>query len=377
MDFLLKQFKAISGKNKKKLTYAEKIKFLSYFQEEDDLIHRSYNQYLCGIKESGKVITILNNFFSFILMLYYIIFKRNDKYDTNEEKNIAFFKGTNPKLIPEELKCNLYIISNYNKFHLKRKKRFKIVFSLLKVSKSPYFICKNLITTGLYDYYILSYKPNFILNCNEYSFCSSFITEYVSAFNIENINIMHGERLFELRCCFNTYHKFYVWDDYYIELLKKMKTKSNFYKYIPDFFIIHRKNSVYDYTYYLQAQSKDQRKIIFQNLKILKSYGYSIAIRLHPIYNNEIEKEFYNDFFVQDSSTSIVESLAHTKNVISAYSTVMIQAHLSGINVIIDDSDIDLMDYLLNCGWIGFKKYRNMLTEELVSSKRGVYGNKI
>jgi hypothetical protein len=94
-----------------------------------------------------------------------------------------------------------------------------------------------------------------------------------------------------------------------------------------------------DYKYYLQTDDELELIKIIENIKILISYGYKVKVRSHPrIDSSSFLKQYLENNFIEDfREVGIEESLANTKNVIGLYTTVLYQAYMNGINVILDD----------------------------------------
>jgi hypothetical protein len=98
---------------------------------------------------------------------------------------------------------------------------------------------------------------------------------------------------------------------------------------------------VYDYKYYLGAFDEAELIQIAKNIQKLIDNGYKVKIRAHPRYfrfsSSLLTKYFKNDYIEESSEIGIDESLANTKNAIGVNSTVLYQAYLNGINVVLDD----------------------------------------
>lgn len=198
-----------------------------------------------------------------------------------------------------------------------------------------------------YSFAIKTYSPKAIICCSEYSFTSSFMTQYCASKNVELINVMHGEKVFFMRDAFFRFNRCYVWNDYYVKLLSSLKAeKTQFIVELPPSMqFLHERKFVVkkcvDFTYYLAAESNEELIIIKNALeKILNNKNNtSIAVRPHPRYTNiEFANDLFKQFMIEDvNAITIEESILRTKNAIAVYSTVLNQAYNNGTNIVIDD----------------------------------------
>jgi soluble P-type ATPase len=161
---------------------------------------------------------------------------------------------------------------------------------------------------------------------------------------IEHFNVMHGEKLFNIRDSFFRYSKCYVWDEFYIDLFKKLRAEpSQFIVNVPksiNFSDMKNIDKQYDYTYYLGAETGDVLKKIVDSLQKLSSRGYKVCVRPHPRYTNlsELINLLDEKNIVQESNNfEIEESVMKTRNAVSCYSTVLNQAYHSCVSIVIDD----------------------------------------
>lgn len=320
-------------------------RFVERLKEPEDLIERSYNQYLCQRWLKSKSINFLTDIGSIPLIIYY--WHRRKENSLNSEHVKAVYLGMGrirSDVIPNELNETYGNILNIPKVgECLSKKDKEIVKKLLRRYPLSFeFILKCLIKVRMYRWIINTYSPDAVIVSGEYSYTSSFLTYYCRKNNIKHINIMHGEKLYYIRDSFFEFDKCYVWDSYYVDLFKRLRASANqFAIAVPPALILNGSyTKKYDYKYYLGAETDERMTGILLLLEKLKSMGYKVAVRPHPMYSEMIllNKIFKGKIDIEDSSKiEIKESILSTWNVVSLYSTVINQAVNSGVNAVIDD----------------------------------------
>ena len=175
---------------------------------------------------------------------------------------------------------------------------------------------------------------------------------------------------FFIREAFDCFHEFYVWDEFYVDLFKKLRADEE------QFFVLKENHwdvkddinypKTKDYTYYLQAENKEKLQKICMVLNQLKDRGYKVSVRPHPIYS-EIQtiKSIFREIDVEKTSdVSIEESIQRTKYAISLFSTVLQESYKYGTGVIIDDvADVDAYIKLKDLDYIMLSKEHRLLSE--------------
>ena len=313
-------------------------KILDKYNPKDDF-DRSYFQYCCQTKCLSFLSKVLLNAGSIFYLLTVRLGIHKKRSIEKTQKDKIYYLINDPANIPEDLRTSFYnvdkeISSVYNaqtaKFIKEINKRYFFHF---------YFRAKVIKKIAIYEYMFLKYEPTSIYTSNEYSFTSSILTLFCEKQNIENIDIMHGEKIFDIFDSFFRFSKIYAWDESYISLFKSLKASINDYGlYFPKsrFFIEKDMSPKYDLTIYLQEQNQKEMSAL---KKQLSKTNLLISIRPHPIYTNiKVCKKIFETYNIEDvKKTSITDSLRQTKCVCSLYSTVLLTAHKSNIPFIIDD----------------------------------------
>lgn len=371
------RIKGFGWKSQYDIDVPDSISFMNKIEEPTDDIDRSYAQYRCQCYLMTKTALLVYNLSSFFLIIPYIIkcrlcsIKEHGNADavytiSIKDKSIIpsslrkKFKSERITDLYEGFKLNVYDL----KFILKLWKRHPFSF---------FFIHRIIFKISIYRYFIEKYHPKAIVINAEYSSTSSVMTMYCETQGISHINIMHGEKLLNLRDSFFRFTKCYVWDEYYISLFRQLRAAEGQ-------FVIERPQSLVfdvdahkgeiphcDYKYMLFSNKKlDQiRQVITQ----LKEKGYAVMVRPHPSYTDlEQLRCLFNEDEIEDTKISVQTSVANTDNVISLVSTVLLQAYFSNINVVIDDVVYrDEYNKLEELGYILLNKKHAKLSEILAS----------
>ena len=205
-----------------------------------------------------------------------------------------------------------------------------------------YFRFKCMAKLAMYRSLYETYRPKAIIVSEEYSYTSSFLSEYCHRLGVEHINVMHGEKLYYIRDSFFCFDRCYVWDECYRRLFCDLRTEpAQFRVELPPSMQPWEKPSTppeVDLTYYLQAEPTEQRMQIAAALHTLQARGMVIAVRPHPLHCDDTLLEIFSGFALEmPGDCSIEQSILRTKCAVSLYSTVLLQASINGVAVVIDD----------------------------------------
>lgn len=343
--------------------------FLNSFRKPKNNIERSYYQYCCQMKLNNKFIFLIMSILSIPLLLIYF-YKKSDKLEKEKKYDAIFmYKGVKDNIVSNELKSDFSSFLHIRNFKENFSKSDKEFFLLLLKTYpfSWYFLLKCLIKIRFYSYIINNYAPKTIIVSSEYSFTSSFLTTYCNKKGINHINVMHGEKLFDITDSFFCFNRCYVWDKHYIKLFLELRAEeTQFIIYKPDCLKIEKigVKKETDYTYYLGGETKKNMLNIAKNLSTLKNKGYKISVRPHPLYSNITDvKKIFKNFEVENDKIDIETSILRTNNAISLYSTVLYQAFLNGTSIIIDDlSNKENYEKLKELEFICFSQKYNLLS---------------
>lgn len=349
-------------------------KYIAKLGNPRDEIERSYFQYKCQMQFNGKGITFLLNLVSLpMAMFYWIKYGKKVQIDKLERKELVFFRDGKPEnILPKSLRKRYQSIESnpVEGIILTIKDKNFIKKIIRRYPFSWQFILKCLIKIGRYSFAIEEYAPEAIVVCAEYSFTSSVLTAYCKQRKIKHIDVMHGEKMYYMRDSFFKFDECYIWNEYYEKVLTSMKAeKKQFIVEVPASLKFDgelNRTKIYDYTYYLGAESEEVLKKISEILNQL--CGKKIAIRPHPRYSNmEIVKKIFSFAIIEDvKKVSIEQSLLQTGAAISLYSTVLNQALCNSIPIIIDNmSNPGNFNKLKELGYVCLYKEHKLLSEIL------------
>lgn len=326
--------------------------FLNEYPEPSSLIERSYYQKKCQDKINGRIQTFLYDLISMLLFLPMLIKLRfnsdSEGFKINKADAVSLYDFEAKKLLPDSIKkeYSKIIYKDYVSGSLDKEDIMFIKKIIFRYPFSFYFLIKNTIRLAMYSKLIKLHKPKAIISYAEYSFTSSILTEYCRSKGISHINIMHGEKLFNIRDSFFEFDSFYVWDKHYIDLFIQLRAdEKQFILFTPEGLTftnrIDKESTVdfIDFKYYLAHPGKRELKIIAESLKIISSNGYKIKVRPHPLL---LDMELISSYFEEEEielpkDVTIEQSVLNTNFVIAEYSTVLNQGFNSMKEIVIDD----------------------------------------
>lgn len=369
----------LQSKQKKLFTYDvnKQKKYIARFREPIDDIERSFFQYKCQMKMKGIGFTILLNIFSFFMIIYYLnkLKEYTDKTKCNQIHAIFFDNGIPHNVVPNELLVefkNIGYANNEDALNLNKEDR-KFIYNLIRrYPLSYHFIFKCLLKVAMYSSRLSRNNLKAFIVCSEYSFTSSVLTKYCEINKVQHINIMHGEKLFYMNDSFFHFNRCYIWENHYRKLFINLRAEPNqFIVAVPkslkfgDNTLVEKE---YDFTYYLADECKDEMIIINKSLKKLSDKGHKIAIRPHPRYTDlKLAYNIFKDYDIENNKQITIEnSILRTKNAISLYSTVLNQAYLNGVGVLIDDvKNYDNYCKLSELGYVRINEEHKVLSKIL------------
>lgn len=375
---LLNYINKINGQIKinsnKYLSYEIQRDFLYRLPQPKDDIERSYFQYKCQSFVAETKITItIKNMVSIIIFIYYW-FKLYGKNNNNNIKSSNVLIGSKKLLevVPNIFIHNLICIDIGLKMSLNKEDKKILKYIIKRYPFSWFFILKNLIKIATYSYAIENHNPNVIISSCEYSFSSSILTYYCEQNNIEHINVMHGEKIYDITDAFCRFTKFFIWDKYYKNLFYDLRANKSLFlienKLLTN--IINYKeikvlNKIH-YKFYLAYETKESLNILHNIVECFLKNNLSVKLRPHPKYTNlkMLNSYFGNELIENYLDIDIITSIVNSKNVIAVGSTVLYQAYLLKVPIIIDDlSNTMRYKYFKNNKCIIFTKNHQLLSE--------------
>lgn len=325
--------------------------YLASLPEPQDDAERSYRQYQCQTASHrsswrGHILDFAARLVTWVLLL------RDDPDpacpkgggEGTEKRAVFLRQGVTLSIVPSSLTAE-YRIDEMPYMGPRRltaeDRRFFRDMVWDRYRKDGLFCLKLLLRMEMYAYARMQGPYCAVLTHTEYSYASSFLTAYCRYHGMEHINVMHGEKLYSIQDSFVHFDRFYVWDAFYRDLFVSLRAEpAQFRVELPPSMQPWRADGVeksVDYTYYLQAEDRAMLEKIAQALHTLQARGMVIAVRPHPRYTSPEAMRFFQHFLVEDCSISIEQSILRTKRAVSRYSTVLLQASINGVSVVVDD----------------------------------------
>lgn len=354
----------------------KQTEFLNSLSKATTDVERSFNQYLCQMYSKKTIVVKTTNFLAGLLSAVFCeCYKYKKVTDTIPADAVYLPDGKPLNIIPHSLKKEFRNMVTEKNISYALNKTDIAYFRDIKKKYAKYslFLFKSIVKMARYRYLIEKHQPKALIVCNEYSFTSSLMREFCANNGVELINIMHGEKFFDIKDAYFHFDRCYVWDKYYVNLFRNLYAEEQqFIIELPDSMKVDHaipiKKTV-DYTYYLQDEDGKKLDLIFNSLFILIDDSKIVAIRPHPRYSNldHINRKAKGLIEIEDAQNmSIQMSLARTRNAISLCSTVLNQAYYNEISVVIDDiTRPDEFEFLKEAKYIMFNKKHKLLSDEI------------
>lgn len=326
------------------------VKDTNYFQQfhpKDDF-ERSIAQYKCQVYPFKKDVFWLNcmAFFMIPVVMVALLLKKRVRIKDNQTKLVCYNCFNLPGSLPEAL-CGediVYIDTKECPYYLNKDDLSFLLRFYFRSVCYPFLAFKVLLKVAKYRTIIDSFsRLEVIVITGEFVDTSSVLTQYCHEHGIKHYDFMQGEAFGSPRSSFFHFDKCYVWDQHYVNLFVG-------YGALPEQFVVslpqclkkiggNNNDKKIDYTYYLGGDPDEELPIIRTALDRLVAKGYVCEVRPHPRWSNmDMVNAVFEGISIQDtSSVNIDNSILQTKNAISLYSTVLLQAYYNDVNIIIDD----------------------------------------
>ena len=330
-----------------RVSVAEQKAFLEKQPEPKDDFERSYLQYRAQMFLLRKGMPLLLNLAALpLLALYALRPPKGGMQPLTAQTDAVLLFADSDSIVPASLRreftisqckdfqAHLLLTGDDFRFLRQLRRRYPFAF---------YFRLKCMLKVSMFRSVIDACQPKALICSEEYSFTSSVLTAYCQQMGVEHINIMHGEKLFYIRDSFFHFDRCYIWDEGYRKLFTALRADpTQFCVALPPDLQPWDATGIektVDYTYYLQAEDGETLKKIASALRTLREQGNVVAVRPHPLYSDLAQvRELFHGCLIEDkANTDIRTSILRTRHVISAYSTVLLQAYTNGVPIVIDD----------------------------------------
>ena len=325
------------------------LAFYKKNRPKDD-IGRSIAQHKCQVYPFKKEVFRLNlkAFFLTPLILLALLFKKKCliKVKDNQSAIVCYNCYNLPGALPVALNNeNISCLKSEECSYYLSKKDLPFLFKLFfRCFWHPFLTLRVLLKVAKYRAIIDSFQNlEAIAITGEFIDTSSALTQYCRENGIKHYDFMQGEAFGSPRASFFHFDKCYVWDQHYKEMFISFGAcPEQFEVSLPQ--CLQKIDSVnidktIDYTYFLCGDPDEELTIIRSAIDKLAAKGYVCEVRPHPKWSDmELVKKVFQGISIQDTGiVNIDASIVKTKNAVSLYSTVLLQAYYNDVNVVIDD----------------------------------------
>lgn len=321
--------------------------FFSRLHPKDDF-GRSIAQHKCQVYPFKKDVFVLDFMSCFLIpvAIVMLLIKRREQIDDNQAELVCY-KGFNyPGSFPLALQDVdvRYLKTEECPYYLRKLDVAFLFRFFFRSFWHPFLSFRVLMKVSRYRAIIDSFPYlKVIAITGEFTDTSSALTQYCHENDIKHFSFMQGEAFGSPRASFFHFDKCYVWDQHYKDMYISFgASPEQFEISLPQCLQKIESDGVektIDYTYYLGGDPDEELPIIRTALDKLVAKGYVCEVRPHPRWSNmETVKKVFDGISIQDTSkVNIDNSIVITKNAVSLYSTVLLQAFYNDVNVVIDD----------------------------------------
>lgn len=327
----------------------EQISYLNRLGEAGDDIDRGYKQYLCQnqlVRPRWKI--VLFNVIGAMGLPFMLLFFLAKRLFTNRGQHIDCLieKKGMPEVVPSEVREKYHPSEDYKVSSSLCLTDIVFCWRLIcRAPLHPYFVFKAMMNVARYSQLIFRYTPKTMIQFGEFSFSSSLLTDYCHRHGVKHVDVMHGEKLFNIRDAYFRYDECYVWNEHYVKLFVSMKADpAQFVVAVPPSLRIdgdkYQNPAAYaDYKYYLALYDEETIKQIVASMAFAEKEGKTVKYRPHPRYSDVelLTKHVKKEDIEWPQHVSIQESVANMECAVGSFTTVMVQAYLSGKRVMMDD----------------------------------------
>ena len=325
---------------------------LARFRDPADLIERSYFQYRAQMALQGKK-ALLYEAGALFLLIYKLLSMRENIRPEQSCGLLCVLAGIQEDMVPAELRAQYgsTVFCRYDgRESLDRADRAWFFHRIVKRYPLHFFFqLKILSRLGCYSWLIHTYRPEAVANHCEYSCGSSAMTQYCRDRGVRHINFMHGEKVWYIRDSFFRFDACYVWNEHYSRLFRSLRAAPDqFIVAVPPKFLAAERKSGQtaaglgrcDFCYYLANESREQVQAVFDRLRELSGHGAACRVRLHPrwgdhAYVRALAEE--TGIEVEPDGVDVNDSILTAGSAVSLFSTVLLQSHILGTQIVIDD----------------------------------------
>lgn len=329
-------------------------------------LQKKYTHYSC----SRNCLIAFSNYLTFFVIIVLLLFK---KTSSSKSADVVYYRVSHNKGILPETYANMpdLEIVEFGSSMCWDKEVRSILFEIVKrYGFKPDFLLNVLFSLSNYNYIIKTFHPKEIVTSYESSISCAILTCYCHQNGVNHVNIMHGEKLMTQNNLCGHFDVMYVWDDYYKELFKKLKYKTNEYRiHNPwSFVYLPQPTEIHDMTFYLNFVNEEECNRLVKVVEKIRRNRLHVKVRMHPSQMGTSTANYLQKFveLENNQTVSIYQSLSNAQMCVSQFSTVLYQAYCIGKPIIIDDiTNPKIFDIIRRLNYIMLDKKHSMLSDYL------------
>lgn len=179
----------------------------------------------------------------------------------------------------------------------------------------------------------------------EQDFSTTLMTHYCEKMNAEYIGFMHGEYMLAIDRAYVRFSRYYAWDWESVKLFTTTGSPSDIFRVYQTSRLLpkykKRETTTSFLSYYLGSENAVQLNQLKERLQPFADKQLKCKVRPHPRWTDRkaLSEAFDGTPFEieEPSQVSLKDSVEGAEYVVSVCSTVLSEAHASGLNAVIDD----------------------------------------
>lgn len=318
----------------------------------DNLLVRAHIQYRAQLtrhRPAQRLLLWLVSIFAFpaliLLGLLQGLRKKSPPKRPPSTKKVACYIERNPRILPQSLSSEFEFLNADDHYELHLEDVRFLLQLFISYPLSALFLSKVTAKLGNYRANYERLRPQAFVCASEFSFSCSVLTHWCQKRSIEHINIMHGEKLFDLTDSYCSFDRFYVWSEFHRDLVQSLSGKAQFFIEQPEALLKMKERlkgkrqsgEKPSFTYICQGPDISRMDKIIEMLRIL-SRDYHVILRPHPIYKTKINAEELTFATIEDpGKVSIEESFRRSDYICGIFTTALLESQILQIPTVVDD----------------------------------------
>lgn len=383
-----------ANSQKKHKDMKDQCEYLEHFEKPRDVFEKAYFKYKChAYYHYSFWIKMVYNCAGIIMIPIFLILLALERTKLEEEKlnlngAIIIVSPTMDykDILPKQIKEKYVNLKEVKPLKLTERSMDQEAWRILRKCLMrywvhPYFCLEVLIRLACNCKLIQLYHPQAIIGYGwERDFAAPILLQYCNSKGVERLTFMHGIFVYSIDKAFLSFNKYYVWEEYYVKMFRKLKADSNCLEiYKPQKYeaIVKPRpvGTKYEYflTYYFTAESKERMLRIKKCLDLLSEHGFVCKLRPHPRFTDvKLLEETFEGYLIEDCSWTLADSMECSEYIAAYNSTVLAEAYYSEKEIVIDDYvDPEKFQNMIDRDYIMLSRPHKLMSE-IIQEKCGV-----